>query len=168
MSSLIIFFGTCACAKVSAKNPTRNFDGVLQQFLQTCQLGDPELNLGGVRVLMDVFWKLFTRRRRFMDTQTYMKSLDPEVSANLAADNYYHVPFVESVVRVLASLCIGKDSRAVRVTQDLIAKELLVTNEAAASRRRPEPECSDNAWAEMAAQPFTSETMRLGSSASCE
>ena len=137
----------------------RNFDGVLQQFLQTCQLGDPVLNLGGVRVLMDVFWKLFTRRKHFMDTPTYMKSLDPEVSAKMVADNFYHVPFMESVVRVLTSLCIGRDSRAVRVTQDLIAKELLVTNEAAASRRRPEPECHENPWAE---QGFTAETTHLG------
>ena len=132
---------------------------MLQQFLQTCHLGDPLLNLGGVRVLMDVFWKLFTRRKRFMDTPTYMKSLDSEVSTKMAADNFYHVPFMESVVRVLTSLCIGKDSRAVQVTQDLIAKELLVTNEAAACRRRPEPECYENAWAE---QPFTADSSRLG------
>ena len=132
---------------------------MLQQFLQTCQLGDPVLNLGGVRVLMDVFWKLFTRRKHFMDTEAYMRSLDPEVSLTMVADNFYHVPFMESVVRVLTSLCIGRDSRAVRVTQDLIAKELLVTNEAAASRRRPEPECYENPWAEQA---FTAETMCLG------
>ncbi|CAE7545680.1 RYR1 [Symbiodinium necroappetens] len=140
--------------EIDAAKAHRNFDGVLQQFLQTCHLGDPLLNLGGVRVLMDVFWKLFTRRKHFMDTPTYMKSLDSEVATKMAADNFYHVPFMESVVRVLTSLCIGKDSRAVRVTQDLIAKELLVTNEAAACRRRPEPECYENAWAE---QPFTAD-----------
>ena len=129
----------------------RNFEGVLQQFLQTCQLGDPADSLGGVRVLMDVLWKLFTRRRRFMDAETYLQSLNPEEASTMHADNYYHVPFLGSIVRVLTSLCIGRDNRAVKVVQDFIAKELMVTNEAAASRRRPEPECHDNYWTSHAA-----------------
>ena len=49
--------------EVDAMKAHRNFEGLLQRFLQTCQLGDPSENLGGVRVLMDVFWKLFTRRK---------------------------------------------------------------------------------------------------------
>ena len=133
--------------EVDAMKAHRNFEGLLQRFLQTCQLGDPSENLGGVRVLMDVFWKLFTRRKRFIPAEDYFNSLKPEVAARLPADNFYHVPFLASVVHVLTALCIGRDNRAVRVTQDFIAKELLKTNEAAASRRRPEPESYDNYWA---------------------
>ena len=130
--------------EVEALKAHRNFDGLLQRFLHTCQLGNPSDNLGGVRVLMDVFWKLFTRRRRFIPAAEYFQSLD---DANIKADNYYHVPFLASVVHVLTVLCIGRENRAVRVTQDFIAKELMVTNEAAASRRRPEPENHENYWA---------------------
>lgn len=133
--------------EVEAMKAHRNFEGLLQRFLQTCQLGDPAENLGGVRVLMDVFWKLFTRRKRFIPAEDYFNSLLPEVAINLPADNFYHVPFLGSIVHVLTALCIGRDNRAVRVTQDFIAKELLKTNEAAASRRRPEPESYDNYWA---------------------
>ena len=133
--------------EVEAMKAHRNFEGLLQRFLQTCQLGDPAENLGGVRVLMDVFWKLFTRRKRFIPAEDYFNSLLPEVAINLPADNFYHVPFLGSIVHVLTALCIGRDNRAVRVTQDFIAKELLKTNEAAASRRRPEPESYDKYWA---------------------
>eukprot|EP00931_Biecheleriopsis_adriatica_P055980 TRINITY_DN33185_c0_g1_i1.p1 TRINITY_DN33185_c0_g1~~TRINITY_DN33185_c0_g1_i1.p1 ORF type:complete len:3737 (+),score=795.69 TRINITY_DN33185_c0_g1_i1:1026-12236(+) len=132
--------------EVEAMKAHKNFDGVLQQFLITCQLGEPADNLGGIRVLMDVLWKLFTRRKGYIDADHHLSSLDPEVNAKLHADNFYHVPFLESVLRVLTDLCIGRDNRAVPIVQDLIAKELMITNEAAASRRRPEPECYDNHW----------------------
>ncbi|CAE8725672.1 unnamed protein product [Polarella glacialis] len=131
---------------VEAAKAHKNFEGVLQQFVLTCQMGAPEKNLGGIRVLMDVLWKLFTRRKKFFNSEEHLKSINPEVSHVTMADNFYHIPFVVSVLKVLTDLCVGGANEAVPLVQNLIAKELLVTNEAAAARRRPEPECDENHW----------------------
>jgi hypothetical protein len=120
---------------------------VLNQFRVKCQLDDPEENLGGVKVLMDVLWKIFTRRKSFIEYEEHHKILQEDNHKSLKADNYYHVPFVVSIVEVLTDLCIGADNKAVRIVQDTIARELLVINEPTAVRRRPEPECDENPWA---------------------
>jgi hypothetical protein len=135
----------CMAEEFEAAKAHERFRGVLNQFRIKCQLGDPVENIGGVQVLMDVLWKLFTRRKSYVDPEAHM-DLRPETVSQMKADNYYHVPFVESVVEVLTDLCIGSDNRAVKVVQDVIAYEMMMTNESTAVRRRPEPECFENPW----------------------
>jgi hypothetical protein len=140
-----------AAERAEVDNRLRQFDTILEQFRICCQLGNPENSQGGVRVLMDLVWKLFTRRQTVVSPEVYFTMAIDGVTANNAnaiqtADNFYDVRFLHKVIELLTDLCISLDGRAVTAFQTFIANELFITNEASAVRRRPEPECSDNVW----------------------
>lgn len=158
-----------AAEMAEVENRLRQFDTILEQFRICCQLGNPENSQGGVRVLMDLVWKLFTRRQTVVSPEVYFTMAIDGVTANNAnaiqtADNFYDVRFLHKVIELLTDLCISLDGRAVTAFQTFIANELFITNEASAVWRRPEPECSDNVWSKkkMTLQDHEAENNRPG------
>ena len=130
----------------------KQFNQVLEQFRSCLQVGDPEDNLGGVRVLCDVLWKLFTRRQTVISPERHFNLVadagaGDEGGGNAdtrKADNYYSVKYVQQIVDLLVDLQISHENRAVPIYQDFVTSELLVQSEANVVRRRPEPENKDN------------------------
>ncbi|CAE8628389.1 unnamed protein product [Polarella glacialis] len=104
------------------------FQQVLEQFRKECQTGTPEDNLGGIRVLVDVLWKTFTRRRTFLKEEEYKAWVKNE--EKMGKDQYYWVKFVQRILELLTDVCIGVDGHAVNEVQDFITRELLSVNEA--------------------------------------
>ncbi|CAE7569626.1 RYR1, partial [Symbiodinium sp. CCMP2456] len=121
------------------------FQQVLEQFRKRCTNGTAEENLGGIRVIVDVLWKLFTRRRTVVSEEEYKEFAQNKDS--LQKDPYYWVKFVQRILELLTDLCIGPDGSAINEIQDFITRELIQTSEAISIRRRPAPECWDNVWA---------------------
>ena len=119
---------------------------MLEQFQTKCQSGDPESNLGGIRVLMDALWKLFTRRRTILPEDEYKSFANKDKQGSFFKDEYYWVMYVQKILELLTDLCIGPSGAAVKVIQNFVANDLIRTNEANAVRRRPEPESHDNVW----------------------
>ncbi|CAJ1419383.1 unnamed protein product [Effrenium voratum] len=121
------------------------FQQVLEQFRKKCTTGTAEENLGGIRVIMDVLWKLFTRRKKVVSEEEYKSFAQKKDS--MQKDPYYWVKFVQRILELLTDLCIGPDGNAINEIQDFITRELIQTSEAMSIRRRPAPECWDNIWA---------------------
>jgi len=95
-------------------------------------------------VLMDVLWKLFTRRKAVISDEDHKQFGENQMT--IGRDEYYWVKYVEHVMDLLSDLCIGPDGHAIPQIQEFIAQDLMKVSEANSIRRRPEPECSDNVW----------------------
>eukprot|EP00913_Durusdinium_trenchii_P025484 g23922.t1 len=131
--------------EVDATMKLGQFQQVLEQFRKKCTTGTAEENLGGIRVIVDVLWKLFTRRKKVLDEKQYKSFAQNKESFEKGP--YYWVKFVQRILELLTDLCIGPDGNAINEIQDFITRELIQTSEALSIRRRPPPECSDNIWA---------------------
>jgi hypothetical protein len=79
--------------ELDVQKAQEKFKSVLQEFRVKCQLGDVNENLGGVKVLMDVLWKLFTRRKSYVPPEKHLCIFNEEENENMRVDNYYYVPF---------------------------------------------------------------------------
>ncbi|CAE7254332.1 RYR1 [Symbiodinium necroappetens] len=136
------------------------FQQVLEQFRKKCTNGTAEENLGGIRVIVDVLWKLFTRRKTVVSEEEYKEFAQNKDSLQKLGDPYYWVKFVQRILELLTDLCIGRklacfrselapcnDTATDYTGQDFITRELIQTSEALSIRRRPAPECWDNVWA---------------------